>query len=189
MNESNPTTRRTDWLSRPLCGSYFLVIRESMSIQLLDGALVRDQTVCWALGVLADGSNEVLGVWPASMSGGWTWQQVSEDLKARGVEKIRFICALGVGSSSAMPRGGVRTLHASEKVMQLLQRRANRAVRRRGPFSDIADASAFLGGFLSRTEQSVAVACDSGDKAVENLFGTSQRRSRSKRVTTAAAGH
>ena len=94
VTERNPTVQPSDWQSRPLCESYLLVIHESIPIQLLERRLVRDQIVFWALGVLADGAYEVLGVWPALTPDGWCAQEVADDLKARGVERIRFhLCA------------------------------------------------------------------------------------------------
>lgn len=189
MTESNSTVQPIDWLSRPLCGSYFLVIHESIPIQLLDRAPARDQIVCWALGVLADGGYEVLGVWPASSSGAWCEEEVTDDLKARGVEKIRFISALGVGTGLGVPRGRGRTVLAGEEVMRRLQRHARRAISRRGPFFDVAEASAFLVSVLSRAEQSIAAAGASVHLAVRSLAGTGQRRSLSKRGTVPAAGH
>jgi putative transposase len=44
-----------------------------------------------ALGVLADGQCEMLGAWPASRSGAADWCKVLEDLRLRGVERIRFV--------------------------------------------------------------------------------------------------
>jgi hypothetical protein len=44
--------------------------------------------------VLADGEREVLGAWPGPTAGVTAWQQVCDDLRVRGVEKMRFISTI-----------------------------------------------------------------------------------------------
>lgn len=186
MIERNLTDPRAQSQARPLCSSYFLAIHERLTIQVLDGDLVSGEVVRWALGVLADGSYEVLGVWATPESGSWTWQGAFEDLRARGVENIGLVSALGVKPSFVIPRRRVRTFHTSEEVMRQLQRRACRAIKRRGPCIGIADAIAFVEQVLSRAELEIGTAGASVDMAVKNAVGAGATRSRTKRVKTAA---
>ena len=186
MIERNPTDSRAEFQARPLCSSYFLAIHERLTVQVLDGDLVSGAVVRWALGVLADGSYEVLGVWATPESGSWTWQDSFEDLRARGVEKIGLVSALGVKPSFAISRRRVRTFHTSEEVMRQLQRRACRAIKRRGLCFGIADATAFVEQVLSRAELEIGTSGASGEIAVKNAVGAGATRSRTKRVKTAA---
>ncbi len=70
----NPLTGANERRGWPLCRAYLLVLFESVSV-----ALQADDGVCscrwlhWALGVLPDGDNEVLGAWTASRSDGPAW--------------------------------------------------------------------------------------------------------------------
>lgn len=165
----------------PLCRNYFLVVFEVVPIRLLKGGLVRDQTVRWAFGVLADGQYDVLSLQPERVSCVPNWPEVFEDLRGRGLEKIRFVSGsesaefhsslrtaypaamvLSVGrrleALSALPSGHRRTLLASEGATQQLDRCARRAVRRHGNFSDMASATAFVMDALARAEQRIGVA-------------------------------
>lgn len=81
------------WQARPLCCRYLVVLIEVLPSTVREVGVVRDQTVRWALGVLADGQHEVLGIWLHPASGTTGWHELFEDLKVRGVEKIRFVAS------------------------------------------------------------------------------------------------
>jgi putative transposase len=76
---------------QPLCCRYLLLHFESLHAAVCEAGTFRDQTVRWALGVLADGQQEVVGAWLAAESDATAWQKVFEDLQVRGVEGIRFV--------------------------------------------------------------------------------------------------
>ena len=161
--------------ARPLCGSYFLAIHDRLTIQLLDRHLVREEIFHWALGVLVDGSFEVLAVWAPPKSGSWTWEEAAECLKARGLEKVGLVCEFGLESSPDLPPRRARTFRASREVMVQLRTRASGAIKRRGHCSDLADATAFVESALSRAEQRIATAGTSVEMAVRNLVGRPAR--------------
>jgi len=73
----------------PLCCRYFLLTSDALSVQVRQDGLVPDQVVHWALGS-ADGALEVLGLWPEPASGFANGPEIFDDLRARGVERIRF---------------------------------------------------------------------------------------------------
>jgi hypothetical protein len=155
MFETRPNNQAVELQSRPLCSSYALVIHERLTVQLLDGDLVRNEDVRWALGALADGSYDVLGAWAAPATGSWSWQHAAEDLKARGVERMGLVFAFRAEQPTAIPRRRVRLFRASEEIMLRLQRRASHAVKRRGPCSDIVDATALVENVLRRAERGI----------------------------------
>lgn len=188
MIERKRTDPRGEFQARPLCSSYFLAIHESLAVQVRDGDRVRGEVVRWALGVLADGSYEVIGVWAAPASASWYWQDAVVDLRARGVKNIGLVSELGRGSSNATPRRRLRTLHASEEVMRQLQRRACRAIKRRGPCSDIAEAAAFVEDVLARAELGTGAVGESVEIAFESLAGAEPTRSRTNTAKMAALG-
>ena len=188
MIEGYPTDPRAGFQARPLCASYFLAIHERLAVQVLDGDRVRSEVVRWALGVLADGSYEVIGVWASPESRSWSWRDAAEDLRARGVEEIGLVAELGREPFPALPRRRLRALQTTEEVMRQLQRRASRAIKRRGPCSDIAVAAAFVEDVLGRAELGIGSAGASAELAFKNLVGAGAARSRTNRVKTAALG-
>lgn len=91
MINVNTIAQQIEWQTQPLCCRYVLVLFEVLSVQVQEEGLVRDQAAHWALGALGNGQHEVLGVWPERASGAMDWQEVFDDLKNRGVERIRFV--------------------------------------------------------------------------------------------------
>jgi transposase-like protein len=80
-------------LHRLLCRKYLVAHFETLSIHVQPGGPERDYALQWALGVLADGRSDVLGVWLNRRSGGECWEAVFDDLKIRGAESIRFVAS------------------------------------------------------------------------------------------------
>jgi putative transposase len=53
----------TSWQSRPLDAVYPLVFFDALRVKVRDESVVRNKAVHVALGVRADGTKEVLGLW------------------------------------------------------------------------------------------------------------------------------
>lgn len=85
---------------RPLCRAYQLVHFAIAPTQV--AAALPAGRVTWALGTVSDGSHEVLGAWQHSTDGALNWQQVFEDLAARGIDQIRFVVRAEASSASLM---------------------------------------------------------------------------------------
>lgn len=81
------------WQPRPLCCRYLVVFTEVLSLTVSAAGVARGQTGRWALGLLADGRYEVLGIWLHPASSTTSWHELFEDLKVRGVEKVRFVAS------------------------------------------------------------------------------------------------
>lgn len=76
------------WQSRPLEAAYPLVFFDALRVKVRDEGLVRNKAVHVALGVRADGTKEVLGLWLEQNEGAKFWLRVMTELKNRGVEDI-----------------------------------------------------------------------------------------------------
>jgi len=76
------------WQSRPLEAVYPVVFFDALRVKIREDAVVRSKAVFLALGVRADGSREVLGLWIEQTEGAKFWLKVFNDLKLRGCEDI-----------------------------------------------------------------------------------------------------
>src|SRR4051795_6693452 len=76
------------WQSRPLEAAYPLVFFDALRVKVRDEGLVRNKAVHLALGVRADGTKEILGLWLEQNEGAKFWLRVMTELKNRGVEDV-----------------------------------------------------------------------------------------------------
>ncbi len=76
------------WQARPLEPVYPLVFFDALRVKVRDEGLVRNKAVHIALGVRADGTKEILGLWLEQNEGAKFWLRVMNELKNRGVEDI-----------------------------------------------------------------------------------------------------
>lgn len=78
----------TAWQSRPLEPMYPVVFFDALRVKIREDAVVRNKAIYLALGVLADGSRDILGLWIEGTEGAKFWMKVFNDLKTRGVNDI-----------------------------------------------------------------------------------------------------
>jgi putative transposase len=78
----------TAWQSRPLDVMYPVVFFDALRVKIREDAVVRNKAVYLALGVLPDGTRDILGLWIENTEGAKFWMKVFNDLKTRGVEDI-----------------------------------------------------------------------------------------------------
>src|SRR6187397_3119629 len=76
------------WQARPLEAIYPLIFFDSLRVKIRDEGLVRNRAVHIALGVRADGTKEVLGLWLEQQEGAKFWLKVMNELRNRGVEDV-----------------------------------------------------------------------------------------------------
>jgi len=76
------------WQSRPLEPMYPAVFFDALRVKVREDAVVRNKAIYLALGVLPDGTREVLGLWIENTEGAKFWLKVFNDLKTRGVADI-----------------------------------------------------------------------------------------------------
>ena len=76
------------WQGRPLEAMYPVVFFDALRVKIREDAVVRSKAVYLALGVLPDGSRDILGIWIENTEGAKFWMKVFNDLKTRGVHDI-----------------------------------------------------------------------------------------------------
>jgi putative transposase len=78
----------TAWQSRPLEPMYPVVFFDALRVKIRDDAVVRNKAVYLALGILPDGTRDVLGIWIEQTEGAKFWLKVFNELRSRGVADI-----------------------------------------------------------------------------------------------------
>ena len=78
----------TEWQNRPLDACYPLIFFDAIRVKIRDEGFVRNKAVYIALGILADGSKQILGIWIEQTEGAKFWLRVMNELKTRGVGDI-----------------------------------------------------------------------------------------------------
>jgi putative transposase len=81
-------TEVTAWQARPLEPMYPVVFFDALRVKIREDAVVRNKAVYLALGVLPDGTRDILGLWIEGTEGAKFWMKVFNDLKTRGVADI-----------------------------------------------------------------------------------------------------
>ena len=76
------------WQGRPLEPMYPVVFFDALRVKIKEEAVVRNKAVYLALGVLPDGTRDILGLWVENTEGAKFWMKVFNELKTRGVEDI-----------------------------------------------------------------------------------------------------
>jgi len=77
-----------DWQNRPLEICYPLVFFDAIRVKIRDEGFVRNKAVYIALGILPDGTKEILGLWIEQTEGAKFWLRVMNEMKNRGVGDI-----------------------------------------------------------------------------------------------------
>ena len=78
----------TAWQSRPLEPMYPVIFFDALRVKIREDGVVRNKAIYLALGVLPDGSRDILGLWIEGAEGAKFWMKVFNDLKTRGVADI-----------------------------------------------------------------------------------------------------
>ena len=76
------------WQARPLEPMYPVIFFDALRVKIREDAVVRNKAIYLALGVLPDGTRDVLGIWIEQTEGAKFWLKVFNDLKSRGVNDI-----------------------------------------------------------------------------------------------------
>ena len=78
----------TAWQARPLEAMYPVVFFDALRVKIRENGVVRNKAVYLALGVLADGTRDILGIWIENTEGAKFWLKVFNDMKTRGCDDI-----------------------------------------------------------------------------------------------------
>jgi putative transposase len=97
------TAEITAWQARPLERVYPVIFFDALRVKIRDEGTVRNKAVYLALGVLRDGTREILGLWIEQTEGAKFWMKVFSDLKSRGCQDILIAVTDGLkGMSEAL---------------------------------------------------------------------------------------
>src|ERR1700757_1272370 len=102
------------WQARPLEPVYPLIFFDALRVKIHNEGLVRNKAVHLALGVRADGTKEILGLWLEQNEGAKFWLRVMNELKNRGVEDVLIAVVDGLKGfpeaiTSVFPQTTVQT--------------------------------------------------------------------------------
>ena len=78
----------TTWQARPLEAMYPVVFFDALRVKIRENSVVRNKAVYLALGVLADGTRDILGIWIENTEGAKFWMKVFNDMKTRGCNDV-----------------------------------------------------------------------------------------------------
>ncbi|GGH67013.1 IS256 family transposase [Comamonas phosphati] len=76
------------WQARPLEPMYPVVFFDALRVKIREDAVVRNKAIYLALGVLPDGTRDILGLWIENTEGAKFLMKVFNDLKTRGINDI-----------------------------------------------------------------------------------------------------
>ena len=128
----------TTWRNRPLDKMYPLVFFDALRVRIRDEGTVCNKAVYLALGVAADGTKEVLGMWVEQNEGAKFWLKVMNELKNRGVQDVLIAVVDGLKGfpeavNAVFPQTDVQTciVHLIRNSLELCCRK---------DFQGVADA-------------------------------------------------
>lgn len=76
------------WQARPLEAMYPVVFFDALRVKIRENGVVRNKAVYLALGILADGTRDILGIWIENTEGAKFWMKVFNDMKTRGCNDV-----------------------------------------------------------------------------------------------------
>jgi len=86
----------TAWQARPLEAMYPVVFFDALRVKIRENGVVRNKAVYLALGVLADGTRDILGIWMENTVGAKFWMKVFNDMKTRGCNDVLIAVTDGI---------------------------------------------------------------------------------------------
>ena len=89
------------WQNRPLEPMYPVIFFDALRVRIREDAIVCNKAEYLALGVLPDGSRDVLGIWIEQTEGAKFWLKVFNELKTCGVEDILIAAVDGLKGLAA----------------------------------------------------------------------------------------
>jgi putative transposase len=130
-----------EWQNRPLDICYPLVFFDAIRVKVRDEGFVRNKAIYIALGILPDGTKEILGIWIEQTEGAKFWLRVMNELKNRGAQDILIAVVDGLKGfpeaiNAVFPQTVIQTciVHLIRHSMDFAAWRIARTSRRRfGP--------------------------------------------------------
>jgi putative transposase len=117
-----------EWQNRPLDICYPLVFFDAIRVKVRDEGFVRNKAIYIALGILPDGTKEILGIWIEQTEGAKFWLRVMNELKNRGAQDILIAVVDGLkGFHSDLHRSPDPAFHGFCRLEGSQERRAGAA--------------------------------------------------------------
>ena len=175
MSDVHCSNAEARWRGLPVCRSYLLMRFQSISLPVQ--GCTSEVAILWALGVHADGSREVMGVWPGPSPDAPVSMELFEELRTRGLEKVHLVAGIDqnvtgpamrtsypswsakaeqLGPSFDLAPRLCRAIRYGEETTQQLDRSLRRAVAGRGGFLDGAAAASFIAESLMCAERALS---------------------------------
>jgi len=124
-----------EWQSRPLERLYPVMFFDALRVKMRDEGVVRNKAVYLAIGVLPDGTRDVLGLWIEQTEGAKFWLKVFNDLRNRGVEDVLIAVVDGLKGfpeaiESVFPKTTVQTciVHLLRNSLELASYKDRKAL-------------------------------------------------------------
>jgi transposase-like protein len=90
------TPRFGAWQSRELEAVYAFVYVDAMMVKVKSEGKSTNKAVYTVLGIDLEGHKDVLGLWISENEGAHFWMMIFDELRARGVERMLFVCIDGL---------------------------------------------------------------------------------------------
>jgi putative transposase len=139
------------WQSRPLERVYLVVYLDALVVKVRDKSGVKNQSIYLVVGVQADGTKDVLGLWIQATEGAKFWLTILSELRQRGVQDILVLCADGLAGlpeavEAAFPKAIFQTcivhmVRASTRFVPWAERKSVCADLRQIYTADSAEAA------------------------------------------------
>ena len=104
------------WQSRPLEPIYAFAYVDAMFVKVKDNGQAYNKAVYTVIGIDMEGRKDVLGIWVGQNEGAHFWMMVFDELRARGVEHLRFVCIDGLKELEQ----GVLTIYPQARVQRCM---------------------------------------------------------------------
>ena len=85
-----------EWQNRPLRALYISLFVDCVYVSIKTPTGAKDHAVYVIIVISADGVKDILGFWIAETESKHTWMNIFDEIKARGVQDVLFICMDGV---------------------------------------------------------------------------------------------
>src|SRR6187397_3207237 len=126
-----------EWQNRPLDICYPLVFFDAIRVKNRDEGFVRNKAIYIALGILPDGTKEILGLWIEQTEGAKFWLRVMNELRNRGVADMLIAVVDGLKGfpeaiSAVFPEALIQTciVHLIAAALKPIYRAANAEMAR-----------------------------------------------------------
>ena len=101
-----------EWKNRPLKSMYTIIYMDCLYTTVREEGKSKKEAVYVALGIDITGQKEIIGFWEGESESSSFWYGVLEEIKARGVKDILFLCTDGVsGFKEILEQAYPKTIH------------------------------------------------------------------------------